>query len=114
YDWPVTYTEMQGLWADAEAAIGVAASTIQQEPLEVVGLVFPPDYQFPMGPIPMSIVDQTVSTGVAGLQVAGMLEPDLDPTMYDVFVTPTPQGRNSEPYQERRVCAGNTNCTPIC
>ena len=114
YDWPVTYTEMQGLWADAEAAIGVAASTVQQEPLEVVGLVFPPDYQFPMGPIPMSIVDQTISTGVAGLQVSGMLEPDLDPTMYDVFVTPTPQGRNSEPYQERRVCAGNTNCIPIC
>jgi choline dehydrogenase-like flavoprotein len=114
YDWPVTYTEMQGLWADAEAAIGVAASTVQQEPLDVVGLIFPPGYQFPMGPIPMSIVDQTVSTGVAGLQVSGMLEPDLDPTMYDVFVTPTPQGRNSEPYQDRRVCAGNTNCIPIC
>jgi glucose dehydrogenase len=114
YDWPVTYTEMQRLWADAEAAIGVAASTVQQEPLDVVGLIFPPGYQFPMGPIPMSIVDQTVSTGVAGLQVSGMLEPDLDPTMYDVFVTPTPQGRNSEPYQDRRVCAGNTNCIPIC
>ena len=37
-----------------------------------------------------------------------------DPTLYDVFVSPTPAGRNSEPYQERRVCAGNTNCIPIC
>ncbi|MCU1292637.1 MAG: glucose-methanol-choline oxidoreductase, partial [Bryobacterales bacterium] len=114
YDWPVTYTEMQGLWAEAETAIGVAASTVQQEPLEVVGLNFPLGYQFPMGPIPMSIVDQTVSTGVAGLQVPGMLDGDLDQQMYDVFVTPTPQGRNSEPYQDRRVCAGNTNCIPIC
>ncbi len=34
--------------------------------------------------------------------------------MYNVFVTPTPQGRNSEPYDDRRVCAGNTNCIPIC
>jgi choline dehydrogenase-like flavoprotein len=34
--------------------------------------------------------------------------------MYDVFVSPTPQGRNSEPYDDRRVCAGNTNCIPIC
>ena len=31
-----------------------------------------------------------------------------------VFVTPTPAGRNSQPYQNRRVCAGNTNCIPIC
>jgi choline dehydrogenase-like flavoprotein len=37
-----------------------------------------------------------------------------DPTLYDVFVSPTPQGRNSEPYDDRRVCAGNTNCIPIC
>ena len=26
----------------------------------------------------------------------------------------TPAGRNSQPYQNRRVCAGNTNCIPIC
>ena len=114
HDWPVTYTEMQGLWAETEQAIGVSASTVQQQPLEVVGLVFPPGYQYPMGPIPMSVVDQTVSTGVAGMQVPGMLNGDGDPTMYDVFVTPTPQGRNSEPFQDRRVCAGNTNCIPIC
>lgn len=113
-DWPVTYTEMQGLWAEAEKAIGVAASTVQQEPLEVVGLNYPPGYQYPMGPIPMSIVDQTVSAGVAGLQVPGMLDGEGDTRLYDVFVTPTPQGRNSEPYQDRRVCAGNTNCIPIC
>jgi len=70
-----------------------------------------------MGPIPTSIVDQTISGGISGLQVPGTL-PDTpggsDPTMYDVFVTPTPAGRNSEPYDDRRVCAGNTNCIPIC
>jgi choline dehydrogenase-like flavoprotein len=116
-DWPVTYSELQPLWAKAEKEIGVAASTVQQEPLEVVGLEYPPGYEYPMGPIPMSMVDQSISTGVAGLQVPGTL-PDTpggsDPTMYDVFVTPTPAGRNSEPYDERRVCAGNTNCIPIC
>lgn len=116
-DWPVTYGELQKLWALAETEIGVAASVVQQEPLEVVGLQYPPGYQYPMGPIPSSIVDQTVSQGVSGLQVPGTL-PDTpggsDPTMYDVFVTPTPAGRNSEPYDDRRVCAGNTNCIPIC
>ena len=113
YDWPLTYSELQELWAMAEKEIGVAASTAQQEPLEVVGLEFPPGYQYPMGPIPMSIVDQTIGTAVAGMQVPGMLD-DSDSHLYDVFVTPTPAGRNSEPYDERRVCAGNTNCIPIC
>ncbi len=31
-----------------------------------------------------------------------------------VTVYPTPGGRNSRPYDGRRVCAGNTNCIPIC
>ena len=71
-----------------------------------------PGYNYPMGPIPISMVDQAISTGVSGLTVS----PDgpADPTQYPVFVTPTPAGRNSEPYQDRRVCAGNTNCIPIC
>jgi len=116
-DWPLTYSELQELWARAEKEIGVAASVTQQEPLEVVGLEYPQGYQYPMGPIPTSVVDQTISQGVSGLQVPGTL-PDTpggsDPTMYDVFVTPTPAGRNSEPYDDRRVCAGNTNCIPIC
>jgi choline dehydrogenase-like flavoprotein len=113
YDWPLTYSELQELWALAEKEIGVSASVAQQEPLEVVGLKYPPGYQYPMQAIPMSLVDQAVSSGVAGLQVPGMLD-GRDDTLYDVFVTPTPAGRNSEPYDERRVCAGNTNCIPIC
>ena len=116
-DWPVTYTELQQLWSLAEKEIGVAASVAQQEPLEVVGLEYPEGYQYPMGPIPTSMVDQAISQGISGLQVPGTL-PDTpggsDPQLYDVFVTPTPAGRNSEPYDDRRVCAGNTNCIPIC
>jgi choline dehydrogenase-like flavoprotein len=29
-------------------------------------------------------------------------------------VCPTPVARNTVPYDDRRVCAGNTNCIPIC
>src|ERR1043165_3799124 len=116
-DLPITYTELQPLWALAGKEKGVAASTAEQQPLEVVGLVYPPGYEYPMQSIPMSLVDDAVSHGIAGLQVPGTL-PDTpggsDPTMYNVFVTPTPQGRKSEPYDDRRVCAGNTNCIPIC
>src|SRR5436190_490847 len=41
YDWPLTYEELQGLWALAEQEIGVAASVAEQKPLEVVGLQYP-------------------------------------------------------------------------
>jgi choline dehydrogenase-like flavoprotein len=114
YDWPIAYDELELLYGKAEAAIGVSASVAQQAPLEnAIGLRFPPGYEYPMQPIPMSLVDQTVSTGIAGLMVGP--EGRKEPTGYDVFVTPTPAGRNSEPnYQDRRQCAGNTNCIPIC
>ncbi len=107
-DWPLPYDELQQLYGQAEAGIGVSASVAQQAPLEnAIGLTYPPGYQYPMQPIPASVVDQAVSTGVGGLSL-----PSSDDK--PVFVTPTPAGRNSQPYQNRRVCAGNTNCIPIC
>jgi glucose dehydrogenase len=112
-DWPITYAELQPLYALAEAEIGVSASVDQQQPLAAaIGLTFPEGYNFPLNPIPTSLVDQAVSTGISGLTVPS--GSPTDPRRYDVFVTPTPAGRNSQPYQGRRVCAGNTNCIPIC
>lgn len=112
-DWPISYDEMQTLWGLAEAEIGVAASVAQQEPLQqAIGLVYPPGYQYPMHPIPSSIVDQAVSSGVSGMSVPG--EGSQGGEEYSVFVSSTPAGRNSAKYQDRRVCAGNTNCIPIC
>jgi glucose dehydrogenase len=112
-DWPVSYEELETLWGLAESEIGVAASVVQQEPLQAaIGLTYPPGYQYPLKPIPSSIVDQAVSSGVSGMSVPG--EGSEGGKEYPVFVTSTPAGRNSEPYQNRRVCAGNTNCIPIC
>jgi choline dehydrogenase-like flavoprotein len=107
-DWPLGYDELSQLYGKAEAEIGVSASVAQQAPLEnAIGLTYPPGYQYPLAPIPLSLVDQAVSQGVGGLSL-----PSSDDK--PVFVTPTPAGRNSQPYQSRRVCAGNTNCIPIC
>jgi choline dehydrogenase-like flavoprotein len=49
---------------------------------------------------------------VKGFRVAG--DEDDPSLLYDVFVTNSPSARNSVEYQNRRVCAGNTNCIPIC
>ena len=107
-DWPITYNELEPFYCEAEQEIGVAADTAKEDYL---GITFGQDpqqpnqpYQYPMPQIPQSYVDQQVTSGI------GQMEFDGEP----VTVYPTPQGRNSIPYDERRVCAGNTNCIPIC
>jgi glucose dehydrogenase len=104
-DWPIDYDELANLYGQAEHEIGVSASVAQQAPLEAaIGLKYPPGYQYPLNPIPLSLVDQAVVSGVKGMTVDGK----------PVFVSPTPAGRNSQPNGKRPTCAGNTNCIPIC
>lgn len=62
-----------------------------------------PNYDYPMPGITESLVDQDFAKNVTSMNIDGQ----------PVYVTPTPQGRNSRP-GERRQCAGNTNCIPIC
>jgi glucose dehydrogenase len=107
-DWPIGYSDVEPYYALAEEEIGVAANVVDQEYL---GLTFGNDptnpsqpYQYPMPGIPQSVVDTTISADVAGMTFDGN----------PVTVSPTPQARNSAPYDNRRVCAGNTNCIPIC
>ncbi|MGC5703900.1 GMC family oxidoreductase [Pseudomonas sp. NFXW11] len=100
-DWPITYQDLQSAYCRAEAEIGVAADVADQNYL---GMTFPEGYQFPMHGIPLSLVEQRFVSALKGRSFAGM----------PLLVNPTPAGRNSEPYAGRRVCAGNTNCTPIC
>jgi choline dehydrogenase-like flavoprotein len=100
-DWPISYDDVEKWYGAAEAEIGVSANAANQGYL---GIKFPPGYKYPMNPIPSSLVDDAVSKAVAGTNFKGT----------PLVVTGTPAGRNSQPYQSRRVCAGNTNCIPIC
>ena len=108
-DWPIEYSELQTYYGKAEAEIGVSASVAAQAPLApAIGLTYPPGYQYPLNPIPTTMVDDAIDRGIDGLTITE------GGKSYPVFVSPTPAGRNSQPYQNRRVCAGNTNCIPIC
>ncbi len=100
-DWPLGYGDLEPWYGAAEYEIGVSADKAQQG---YHGITFPSGYQYPMPSIPHSLVDDAVEKGVAGMQIDGI----------PLTVTETPAGRNSQPYQSRRVCAGNTNCIPIC
>jgi len=100
-DWPIGYDDLQSAYCRAEAEIGVSANVADQAYL---GMTFPEGYAFPMRSIPLSLVDGSFVAAVTGQTFDGL----------PLVVSPTPAGRNSEPYAGRRVCAGNTNCTPIC
>lgn len=100
-DWPIGYNDLQSAYCRAEAEIGVSANVADQAYL---GMTFPEGYSFPMHSIPLSLVDGSFVSAVTGQTFDGL----------PLVVSPTPAGRNSQPYAGRRVCAGNTNCTPIC
>ena len=109
-DWPIRYEDLglpqpgraSAYYDDAEREIGVAADVADQAYL---GLSFTPGYQYPNPSIPLTLTDQFFQGVIDGRQTFDGLP---------VTVRPTPAGRNSRPYDGRRVCAGNTNCIPIC
>jgi len=109
-DWPGGKTFYQTLvpyYEKATNEIGVAGDKIALDKLYTQFGVEPsgtygPSYNYPMPPILESQVD-AVFGQITTLTVDGN----------PVYTTPTPQGRNSLP-GDRRQCAGNTNCIPIC
>jgi choline dehydrogenase-like flavoprotein len=105
-DWPLRYDgsadkslNLKQWYTKAERAIGVSADVADQTYL---GVTF--DQPYPMPKIPLSYLDTKLSEGLKGFSQDGT----------ELKVRSTPAARNSQPYQDRRVCAGNTNCIPIC
>jgi glucose dehydrogenase len=105
-DWPIKYADLEKWYGDAEKEIGISADVGDQGYL---GITFGPGYSYPMPKIPLSKVDMSVEAAMPNLKIDGVGLDDLD-----WVVSSTPAARNSQPYQNRRVCAGNTNCIPIC
>ena len=100
-DWPISYDDLQTAYCRAEEEMGVSADVTSQTYL---GVTFPQGYQYSMHGIPPSLVDQGVGKAINGTQYQG----------FTLNVRQTPAGRNSQNDNGRRVCAGNTSCTPIC
>lgn len=110
-DWPggkQFYQALVPYYEQATNEIGVAGDKEAMDQL-YRGFNVSPDgvyglnYDYPMPGIISSLVDQQYEQAVS----------DMVYDKIQLSVTPTPQGRNSLP-GERRQCAGNTNCIPIC
>ncbi|MDF3981654.1 GMC family oxidoreductase [Luteibacter sp. PPL201] len=109
-DWPggpAFYQALVPYYEKATDEIGVAGDKTAMDRIYTQFDVEPsgtygPAYDYPMPPIVASLVDNLFAS-VANMTVDGN----------PLYPSPTPQGRNSLP-GDRRQCAGNTNCIPIC
>ncbi|KWS04938.1 Glucose-methanol-choline (GMC) oxidoreductase:NAD binding site [Lysobacter capsici AZ78] len=110
-DWPggvKFYEALLPYYRKATETIGVSSDKQPMVDLYKTFNVQPdgtygPNYDFPMPGIVPSMNDVLYADNVKSLKIDDI----------GLFVTPTPQGRNSQP-GKRRQCAGNTNCIPIC
>lgn len=98
-DWPISYQTLEPFYCQAEMELGVSGDMNDQSYL---GLSF--SQQYPMPGIAQSYLDTRLSEAIGDFTWEGL----------QVKVSPTPQARNSQPYQNRPACHGNTNCIPIC
>lgn len=97
-DWPIGYEDLERWYWEAENEIGVAGDDAAIPEIPRYGR------PFPMPMILPSYSDRRIAERWAGMTFEG----------YPVRVDPTPQGRNSVPYQGRPPCAGSVDCVPLC
>lgn len=91
-DWPLTYDDLEPWYCEAEREFGVAGDGN-------AALDAPRSQPYPLPPIPLTYLDERVAAALAGTEYT---------------LQPTPQARNSRPYQNRAVCCGSGTCIPIC
>ena len=111
-DWPISYDTVSPWYEKAEAELGVSADADEQR---FAGITFStPGYTYPMPRIPPSMFDQRVGAAVAQLTEAETKFLGTATPVTGLRVRSLPAARNSQPYRNRRACAGNTSCIPIC
>ena len=112
-DWPkaISSQSLSSFYARAEAELGVSADVSEQS---FLGIDFPKGYTYPMPKIPPSLLDQRVGEVLAKLTEDQTKFLEMEKPVTEIKVRSLPAARNSQPYRNRRACAGNTNCIPIC
>src|SRR5215510_10234160 len=99
-DWPITYDDLESWYCEAEKEMGVAGSDAEWQGLFSSQRTKP----FPMNMIWPSFSDKWISDRINGQKFDGV----------EYRVRSTPSARNSELYDGRPPCAGNSICVPLC
>jgi choline dehydrogenase-like flavoprotein len=91
-DWPLSYDALEPWYGAAERELGVAGAATDD-------LGSPRSDAYPLPAMPLSYLDLQVAKALAG-------SPYLP--------HPTPQARNTVPWNDRPTCCGSASCVPIC
>jgi choline dehydrogenase-like flavoprotein len=112
-DWPndISSEKMSSYYGRAEEELGVSADVGEQR---FLGIDFPKDYAYKMPKIPPSLLDQRIGEALSNLAADETKFLEMPTPVTAIKVRSLPAARNSQPYRNRRACAGNTNCIPIC
>jgi glucose dehydrogenase len=100
-DWPISYDDLEKYYSEAEKELGVSGNHEEWNNI-VPGARRSSD--FPMPVIWPSYLETVIKKGLNGKTVE-------DKT---ITIRSTPQARNSQAYEGRPPCAGNSSCVPIC
>jgi choline dehydrogenase-like flavoprotein len=99
-DWPLSYDDVEPWYCEAEREMGVAGSNEEWNNL----FDSPRSKPFPMSMIWPSYSDIWIAERINGKRFEGV----------EYRVRSTPSARNSELYDGRPPCAGNSICVPLC
>jgi len=99
-DWPISYDDLETWYGEAERELGVSGDHEEWDGLHGAKR----SDRFPMSKIWLSYSDLVAARDIDSLEIDGLR----------LKVMSTPQARNSQPYQGRPPCAGNSICVPIC
>jgi glucose dehydrogenase len=113
-DWPIDYKELNAFYCTAEHELGVSADLAEQRYLGIEFPEKPEKYDYPMPKIPNSMLDRTIAAALDDLSAEDTSFLGMGHPVRKVLVRGVPAARNSQPFKNRRACAGNTNCIPIC
>jgi choline dehydrogenase-like flavoprotein len=112
-DWPMSYEDIRPFYQQAEAELGVSAQ-VEDQRFPGIDNTFPDNYEYPMPRIPPSLFDKRVSDALEQLDAKETQFLGMKQAPTSLAVRSVPAARNSQPYRNRRACAGNTSCIPIC
>ena len=110
-NWPIDYETVRPWYEKAERELGISADVEEQR---FAGMTFSDGYSYPMPRIPPSLFDQRVGAALAQLTEDETKFLGTATPVTELRVRSLPAARNSQPYRNRRACAGNTSCIPIC
>jgi len=100
-DWPIEYKDLESHYATAEQELGASGNT--EEWNNIVDGAYR-SAMFPMPKIWPSYLELHLIQSLNGLHIDDNV----------IKIRSTPQARNSQAYEGRPACAGNSSCVPIC